>query len=247
MRNKDFDKQNRIKEAMIRLILRDGIDGTSMSKIAKEAGVSPATIYVCYESKEDMLSEVFREYAVRSYDYLILAVRVSSNPEESVTVTPEVVRSEMEVRPNQYGRDIARAETGSCYRPGLDKRGRRYPLYRNHAHGGKRQAYHHRPAGRLVTALASLLTGRSVDPHIAMTGEVALRGAVTPVGGLPEKLMAAERAGITKVFIPKENMLDLKGVAREVKDKIEIVPVSKVTEILAETGAIGRGSSMWFR
>ena len=88
----------------------------------------------------------------------------------------------------------------------------------------------------LVTALASLLSGRSVDPHIAMTGEVALRGAVTPIGGLPEKLMAAERAGITKVFIPKENMLDLKDVAQEVKDKIEIVPVSKVTEILTETG-----------
>ena len=88
----------------------------------------------------------------------------------------------------------------------------------------------------LVTALASLLTGRVVDPHIAMTGEVALRGAVTPIGGLPEKLMAAERAGITKVFIPKENLLDLKDVAQEVKDKIEIVPVSEVTEILAETG-----------
>ena len=71
MRTKDFDKQNRIKEAMIRLILRDGIDGTSMSKIAKEAGVSPATIYVYYESKEDMLSEVFREYARKSYDYLM--------------------------------------------------------------------------------------------------------------------------------------------------------------------------------
>lgn len=71
MRNKDFDKQNRIKEAMIQLILRDGIDGTSMSKIAKKAGVSPATIYVYYESKEDMLSEVFREYARKSYDYLM--------------------------------------------------------------------------------------------------------------------------------------------------------------------------------
>ena len=71
MRSKDFDKQGRIKEAMIRLILRDGIDGTSMSKIAKEAGVSPATIYVYYESKEDMLSEVFREYAGKSYDYLM--------------------------------------------------------------------------------------------------------------------------------------------------------------------------------
>lgn len=84
----------------------------------------------------------------------------------------------------------------------------------------------------LTTALASLLTEKIVDPHIAMTGEVALRGAVTPIGGLPEKLMAAERAGVTKVFIPNANMNDLKDVAQEVKDKIEIVPVTNVTDIL---------------
>jgi ATP-dependent Lon protease len=71
-----------------------------------------------------------------------------------------------------------------------------------------------------------------VDPHIAMTGEVALRGAVTPIGGLPEKLMAAQRAGVTKVFIPLENLYDLKDVAQEVKDRIEIVPVSDVADIL---------------
>ena len=71
-----------------------------------------------------------------------------------------------------------------------------------------------------------------MDPHIAMTGEVALRGAVTPIGGLPEKLMAAQRAGVTRVFIPQENLHDLKDVAQEVKDKIEINPVSKVTELL---------------
>ncbi|MBR3004908.1 MAG: endopeptidase La [Lachnospiraceae bacterium] len=90
----------------------------------------------------------------------------------------------------------------------------------------------------LTTALASLLTGKIVDPHIAMTGEMALRGAVTPIGGLPEKLMAAERAGITKVFIPSANMNDLKDVAQEVKDKIEIVPVSNVSEILKAVGII---------
>ncbi|MBR0051748.1 MAG: endopeptidase La, partial [Firmicutes bacterium] len=88
----------------------------------------------------------------------------------------------------------------------------------------------------LTTALSSLLTGRSVDPHIAMTGEVALRGAVTPIGGLPEKLMAAQRAGITKVFIPAENQQDLKDVPKEVLDKIEIVPVKEVGEILKAVG-----------
>ena len=94
----------------------------------------------------------------------------------------------------------------------------------------------------LTTALASLLSGKVVDPHIAMTGEVALRGAVTPIGGLPEKLMAAERAGVTKVFIPSANLDDLKDVAQEVKDKIEIVPVTKVTDILEAVGIIDAGT-----
>ena len=71
MRIKDENKQQRIKEAMVRLILREGIDGTSVSKIAREAGVSPATIYVYYDSKEEMLAEVFREYAAAPYRYLM--------------------------------------------------------------------------------------------------------------------------------------------------------------------------------
>ena len=92
----------------------------------------------------------------------------------------------------------------------------------------------------LTTALSSLVTGIPVDPHIAMTGEVALRGAVTPIGGLPEKLMAAERAGVTKVFIPEENVPDLKDVAEEVKSKVEIVPVTTVRQLLAEAGILIR-------
>ena len=70
MRLKDEDKQRRIRDAMVRLILREGIDGASVSKIAREAGVSPATIYVYYDSKEAMLSEVFRDCAHQSYRYL---------------------------------------------------------------------------------------------------------------------------------------------------------------------------------
>ena len=76
------------------------------------------------------------------------------------------------------------------------------------------------------------------DPHIAMTGEVSLRGNVMPIGGLNEKLMAAERAGITKVFIPKDNMIDLKDISKEVKDKLEIIPVSTIDEVLKQTGII---------
>ena len=90
----------------------------------------------------------------------------------------------------------------------------------------------------LTTALASLVTGRTVDPHIAMTGEVSLRGAVTPIGGLPEKLMAAQRAGVRKVFIPEDNEYDLKEVAQEVKDTLEIVPVKDVETLLKAAGAV---------
>lgn len=84
----------------------------------------------------------------------------------------------------------------------------------------------------LTTALASLVTGRAVATDIAMTGEVSLRGGVMPIGGLPEKLMAAQRAGIKKVFIPEDNVEDLEDVAEEVKEKLEIIPVKKITDVL---------------
>lgn len=84
----------------------------------------------------------------------------------------------------------------------------------------------------LTTALASLVTKKAVSPEYAMTGEVSLRGGVMPIGGLAEKLMAAQRAGISKVIIPYENIEDLTDVAEEVKEKIEIIPVKKVSEVL---------------
>ena len=84
----------------------------------------------------------------------------------------------------------------------------------------------------LTTALASLVTGKAADTDIAMTGEVSLRGGVMPIGGLPEKLMAAQRAGIKRVFIPEDNLEDLEDVADEVKEKLEIIPVKKVTDVL---------------
>ena len=85
----------------------------------------------------------------------------------------------------------------------------------------------------LTTALSSLLTGVAVPPSVAMTGEVSLQGDVNPIGGLPEKLMAAQRSGIKRVFIPRDNVDDLRDVASEVKDALEIIPVDTVEDVLS--------------
>lgn len=87
----------------------------------------------------------------------------------------------------------------------------------------------------LTTALSSLVTGQTVDPQLAMTGEVSLRGVVSPIGGLPEKLMAAKRAGVSTVLIPKENEEDLEEVAEEIKQSLDIIPVSTVGDVLERT------------
>lgn len=84
----------------------------------------------------------------------------------------------------------------------------------------------------LVTALTSLVTQTPINPEYAMTGEVSLRGSVLPIGGLTEKLMAAQRAGIKKVFIPEDNQRDLEDVAKEIKEKLEIIPVSSVEQVM---------------
>ncbi|AHZ81357.1 DNA-binding protein [Brucella canis] len=84
----------------------------------------------------------------------------------------------------------------------------------------------------MVTAIVSVLTGISVRKDIAMTGEVTLRGRVLPIGGLKEKLLAALRGGIKKVLIPEENAKDLAEIPDNVKNNLEIVPVSRVGEVL---------------
>ena len=216
----------------------------------------------------------------------ILAVKVASQPDEFVVVTPELVQDEMEDRPIHHeeilpeptpgvvtglawtpvGGEILYIETKlipgkgeliitgqlgdvmkesariaiSLVKDLFPKEAERLQDYDLHIHVPAGAVPKDGPSAgvTLTTALASLLTGKIVDPHIAMTGEVALRGAVTPIGGLPEKLMAAQRAGVTRVFIPQENLHDLKDVAQEVKDKIEINPVSKVTELLKAVGIL---------
>ena len=84
----------------------------------------------------------------------------------------------------------------------------------------------------ITTAIISLISKKPVSPEYAMTGEVSLRGVVLPIGGLPEKLMAAQRAGIKKVLIPKDNIRDLDDVAQEIKSTLKILPVSNVEEVL---------------
>ncbi len=86
----------------------------------------------------------------------------------------------------------------------------------------------------MFTAVTSLVTGKPVSPYLAMTGEISLRGQVLPIGGLPEKLMAAVRSGIRKVLIPKDNVKDLEDVPEETKEKLEIVPVATVKEVIRE-------------
>jgi ATP-dependent Lon protease len=87
----------------------------------------------------------------------------------------------------------------------------------------------------LLTTIASLVTGQEVDPKLAMTGEISLRGAVLPVGGIKEKVLAAHRAGIERIILPKENEKDLDDVPQDVKDELEFIPVKTVEEVINET------------
>ncbi|MGY0491821.1 endopeptidase La [Streptomyces sp. WG-D5] len=95
----------------------------------------------------------------------------------------------------------------------------------------------------MTTALASLLSGRLVRTDVAMTGEVSLTGRVLPIGGVKQKLLAAHRAGVTTVIIPKRNEADLDDVPAEVLEKLDVHPVNDVRQVLelalapAATGA----------
>ncbi|MBQ1490170.1 MAG: endopeptidase La [Eubacterium sp.] len=94
----------------------------------------------------------------------------------------------------------------------------------------------------MTTALLSALTGIPVHREVAMTGEVTLTGKVLPVGGIREKVLAAHRAGIRKVLLPKENERDLEDIPASVKKEMEFVFLSKVDDALAEalTGQVGK-------
>ena len=261
-------------------------------KSMEAMGISGEQMRISDEALETLISDYTMEAGVRGLRKRIdtlcrsLAVKVASEPEAEVMVTPEVVHEELDTRPirhdsilpepkagvvtglawTQVGGDILYIETmlmpgkGDIIITGqlgdVMKESARIALslvknlfpeetkvlqdHDLHIHVPEGAVPKDGPSAgvTLTTALSSLFTGRVVDSHIAMTGEVALRGAVTAIGGLPEKLMAAQRAGITKVFIPEENLYDLKDVAQEVRDRIEIVPVSGVTHLLEAVGVL---------
>jgi ATP-dependent Lon protease len=84
----------------------------------------------------------------------------------------------------------------------------------------------------MVTAIVSVMTGIPVKHDVAMTGEITLRGRILPIGGLKEKLLAALRAGMKKVLIPEENAKDLAEIPDNVKSAMEIVPVTRMDDVL---------------
>jgi len=86
----------------------------------------------------------------------------------------------------------------------------------------------------IVVALASLGAGRPVRSDVAMTGEITLRGAVLPVGGIREKVLAAHRAGIRRVILPARNAADLEDVPGELRDEIEFVLLDRLEQVVVE-------------
>ena len=87
----------------------------------------------------------------------------------------------------------------------------------------------------MTVALASAISGRPVKKNVAMTGEITLRGKVLPVGGIKEKVLAAHRAGVTKVILPEDNEKDLDEIPQQIKDELQFVFVEQIDEVLKET------------
>ncbi len=116
----------------------------------------------------------------------------------------------------------------------------------------KKDVHLHVPAGAIpkdgpsagvtmAVALASAISGRPVRKNVAMTGEITLRGKVLPVGGIKEKVMAAQRAGIKRVILPKENEKDLEEVPKQIRDELQFTTVERIEEVFREALVDGTG------
>src|SRR5215510_11291990 len=97
----------------------------------------------------------------------------------------------------------------------------------------------------MATAIISVMTGIPVRRDLAMTGEITLRGRVWPIAGLKEKLLAALRGGIKTVLIPEENAKDLVEISESIRKDLEIVPVSRMDEVLARAMTRKPGPIEW--
>lgn len=111
---------------------------------------------------------------------------------------------------------------------------------------GAKDIHIHLPAGAIpkdgpsagvtiLVALTSLILGRPVDPSLAMTGEITLRGAVLPVGGIKEKILAAHRAGVSRIIVPKRNVPELNEVPESVQKQVEFILIENIEELLTAT------------
>ena len=107
----------------------------------------------------------------------------------------------------------------------------------------KKDIHVHVPAGAIpkdgpsagvtmLTSMASLLTKKAIDPKLAMTGEISLRGSVLPVGGIKEKVIAAHRAGVREIIMCSKNRKDLKEIPEEIKKDIHFHFVDEVNDVL---------------
>ena len=95
----------------------------------------------------------------------------------------------------------------------------------------------------MATAMLSALTGAKVRSDVAMTGEITIRGRVLAIGGLQEKILAAKKAGIKTVVLPKENEKDWKEVDEEAKEGLEFVLAETMEDVLR--AALAEGESVW--
>ena len=95
----------------------------------------------------------------------------------------------------------------------------------------------------MTTAMLSALTGAKVRHDVAMTGEVTIRGRVLPIGGLQEKVLAAKKAGVKTVVLPKENEKDLAEISEEIKEGLEFVLAKDMDDVLRH--ALAKGEDVW--